>query len=92
MGTKIVTTTEIISVCPNQEEHLKDLVAKMKAQPSALLSRPFPRRDKPLIFCDQCGVELIDKTIKHENEVCERCGEAIYPSDSYCTHCGDKIR
>ncbi len=93
MGTKTIIGTETFKVCPNEEQHIEDLVAKMKSRPDAsLLPQPFALRHKKRAFCAQCGTELIDKTIKHEDTVCERCGEDVYPSDSHCPHCGDKLR
>ncbi|KKN16370.1 hypothetical protein LCGC14_0976650 [marine sediment metagenome] len=93
MGIKIIKTAETIKVCPNDKEHIEDLVLKMKAKPDAtLLPQPFAPRLRKRGFCAQCGTKVIDKTIKHENTACDRCGETVYPSDSYCPACGDELR
>ena len=92
MGTTIKKTAEVIKTCPNQENHIKELMDKFRADPTVYPIFPFTPRHESSAFCEQCGAKLVNKTIEHEETICERCGEAIYDGDSYCPHCGDKIR
>ena len=93
MGIKINKTTEVIKVCPNQEEHCQERVKEFKANlsPGRILDQ-LNIRFKDSAFCEKCGAGLIEKTIKYENTVCYSCGEAVYPRDYYCPHCGDQLR
>lgn len=89
MSIKTIISYETVTVCPNQEKHVKELTAKIKAKPSGI----FPLEDyfRTYNFCNECGAKYINKRIKNTKTVCSKCGKPVYSYDTYCPNCGDKL-
>jgi NADH pyrophosphatase NudC (nudix superfamily) len=93
MGIKTVISYETVKTCPNQKQHTKELIAKLKAQPNNLrLTSSFEDFARTNNFCNKCGEKYVNKRIRHKNIVCCKCNQCVYPNgDTYCPNCGSKL-
>lgn len=91
MSIRTVKTTEVIKGCPNEKQHMQDLIDDMKDKPEAILFTESLYIGRNHNFCEKCGERLIDKVIEHEHSECDKCGTQVVSSDSYCPNCGNKL-